>query len=324
MYYKRELRIEGYRSLRVFAWAFGCSLAGRCVVLQGVNIVHIVINKDHGGIVSEAIELMAASVRALGFKVEVSQNTFYQKSLNIVVGAAAYLSRQNMDDMRKLSPAYVIWQLEPLDEEGGFLRKYPLYAELMKGAVDLWEYSEGNVEYLKQMGFKGGRYIPLGYARSLERIVPVREEFDVLFYGAVNERRRAFLTELEGRGLKVCTLFGAYGQMRDGVIGRSRIVLNVHQFETQRLEQVRISYLLNNRRFVISERSEENPYGDGVVYSDYERLTDTCVKYLRAGMEGERARVAGVGYEILKKLPMSACLKEALEKIEGLEWPGRS
>ncbi len=292
------------------------------MVLQGVNIAHIVINNEHGGIVEEAIELIAQSVRDLGFKVAVTKNYFYQKSLNIVVGAVAYLSEQNLEELRRLAPTYVIWQLEPLDEEGGFLKKHPLYAEFMRGAVELWEYSEGNVEFLKEQGFKGGHYIPLGYASSLERVAPaVKEEFDVLFYGAVNERRRALLAELEARGLNVCVLFNAYGKMRDGVIARSKIVLNVHQFETQRLEQVRISYLLNNRRFVISEAAAENPYGEGVVYSGYEGLVETCVKYLRPGMEVERARVANVGYETLKKFPMTERVKAALEKVEGLEWP---
>jgi len=36
--------------------------------------------------------------------------------------------------------------------------------------------------------------------------------------------------------------------------------LNIHQSETLQLEQLRVAYLLNNKRFVVSETSADNLY----------------------------------------------------------------
>ena len=88
----------------------------------------------------------------------------------------------------------------------------------------------------------------------------------VAAFGSMRPRRQRLLAELQSRGLACRGLFRCYGRDRDVLIGRARIVLNMHQFKTSQLEQVRISYLLNNRCFVISETADCDPYGGGVIY----------------------------------------------------------
>jgi hypothetical protein len=46
---------------------------------------------------------------------------------------------------------------------------------------------------------------------------------------------------------QVKILFGVYGQERDREMARAKVVLNLHQFALPQLEQIRISFLLNNK-----------------------------------------------------------------------------
>ncbi len=288
-------------------------------MLKGVNISHVQIN-EHGAIFNEVIELLVEAVRESGLPMKVSRNEFFKGSLNVVVGHVAFKQSAEMETVRKAGIPYVVVQLEALDAEAGFLKQYPSYVDVLRGAMQIWDYSEGNVAFLKWMGLENVRYIPIGFGKNLERIVAKESrDIDVMFYGMVNTRRRKVLEGLVARGVRV-EFFVGYGAKRDELIGRSKIMLNMHQFELGRLEQVRISYLLNNRCFVVSETADENPYGEGGVYSGYEGLVETCVKYLRPEMEGERARIAEAGYEALKGFPMKERVREALMEIEGLEW----
>ncbi len=78
------------------------------------------------------------------------------------------------------------------------------------------------------MGLPRPTYVPIGYVRELTRIAPAPEDIDVLFYGALSERRYAVLRDLHDRGLRVKWLSGALGASHDAWIAGSKIVLNIH------------------------------------------------------------------------------------------------
>jgi hypothetical protein len=106
----------------------------------------------------------------------------------------------------------------------------------------------------------------------------------VLFYGSINERRWHIIQSLKAHGVRTETVFGVYGNERDKLIARSKILLNVHFYEAKVFEVVRVSYLLANQRFVISERGanllEEDTFSGGVVFADYNDLVKTCLDFL--------------------------------------------
>jgi hypothetical protein len=68
-----------------------------------------------------------------------------------------------------------------------------------------------------------------------------------------------------------------YGQARDALVARARIQLNVHYYEAKVFEVVRVSYLLANGRFVVSETGadaeEEASFGPGVASVRFGLLT---------------------------------------------------
>ena len=154
----------------------------------------------------------------------------------------------------------------------------------------VWDYSQRNVERLRALGVADVRCVPVGYVPELVRIAPANEDIDVLFYGSLNDRRKAVLEELTRRGLKVVHLFGTYGAERDQIIARSKVVLNIHFYASRIFEIVRVSYLLSNYKPVVAEcdaDTEVDPDIRGAVHAvPYEGLVDACVSLVR----DERAR----------------------------------
>lgn len=281
-----------------------------------INIAQIVIN-EHGPIFSDLIALLTNAFSHLHVDVTTTVNQLYNDRLNLIVGATCFLSDETLTSVMSSGYPYIVFQMEALTDGDGFLLRYPRYLEFLRSASHVWDYNESNVKYLVENGCPRVSYIPIGYSAPLERIPLCRaddREIDVLFYGAMSERRICLLQSMQNSGLKVEPLFGVYGPERDQRIARAKIVLNLHQFAASQLEQVRVSFLLNNRCFVISEASDCNPYGGGVVFAPYDGLVDCCQKYLATGMEAERERVSQLGYTALKAIPMLDKLGVALDR----------
>lgn len=180
-----------------------------------------------------------------------------------------------------------------------------------------WDYSRTNAAALAATGANVTAVLPLGYAPALTRIARAAEDIDVLFYGSLNERRAIVLRELTRRGLRVKHLFGVYGAARDAWIARSRVVLNMHYFDAKVFEAVRVTYLLANRRFVVSERGtdlrEEADFSGGLVFSDYDALADACERYV--AQPAERQGIADAGFELMRQRPIEALLEPALASL---------
>ena len=136
----------------------------------------------------------------------------------------------------------------------------------------------------------------------------------MLFVGSLNDRRRQVLDALEAQGARVERLFGVYGAERDAQLARAKICLNLHFYEAKVFEVVRVSYLLANRRFVVSERgaesAEEAWFEGGVVFADYPRLVETCLRWLKH--PDERRAVAAAGFERIRSRKMEEALRPAV------------
>jgi len=285
------------------------------LIPRRINIVHVVVDA-HGAIFQELIELIAECLHKCGIQVGGTTNKVLAEWLTLFIGSTMFLPQENLSSVRNLPHGYIVFQMEALDIEQGFLSSRPAYLEFLRGAKQVWDYSHRNVECLVRLGLNNVRYIPIGHSPNLERIPnSAVTDIDVLFYGSITPRRRHILDELRQRGFETVNLFGKYGKDRDSVVARAKIQLYIHQFQTTHLAHVRLSYLLNNRCFAISETSDENPYGDGVVFCNYEQLVEQCAYYLKPKMEVERRRIAQLGYEQLKLIPMAGSIMKALSEI---------
>ena len=179
----------------------------------------------------------------------------------------------------------------------------------------VWDYSERNIAALAALGIRGVRHVPIGYVAALTRIADTTEDIDVLFIGSLNERRLLVLEALRLRGLRVETVFGVYGAARDALVARARIVLNIHFYKARVFEVVRVSYLLANRRFVVSEYGadldEEGAFSEGVAFAEYDELVDICVHYLER--PALRQQIAAQGLALMRGRDVRPYLRRALD-----------
>jgi hypothetical protein len=184
---------------------------------------------------------------------------------------------------------------------------------VLRGSLEGWDYSTENIAFMAEKGITNVQLLPLGYHEALRTITPAADkDVDVLFYGSLNDRRRAVLERLAPQ-CRVQHLFGVYGEERDRWIARSKIVLNMHYYPAQIFEQVRTSYLLNNGCFVIAEDAPHNPYADCLVAVPYEDLVDRCLYYLHNAEE--RERIAREGLERFSRRPMTQYLQPVVELV---------
>jgi hypothetical protein len=285
--------------------------------IEDINISHVVIN-EHGPMFADFIDFLTDCLQICGLRVSRTVSVLHPGRLNLIVGHTIFLPQEVLARIRTQTSNYIVFQLEALNKATGFFPDYSTYVELLRGARQVWDYAPKNVEFLAQCGLNSVHYIPIGFSSRLERISRADKlDIDVLFFGIINDRRTRVIEEIRSRGFNAGPIF-AYGSARDAMIARSKIQLNIHQFELSHLEQLRISYLLNNKRFVISENSEHNLYGEGVVFCDYGEIADCCADYLKAGMDTERIRIAQLGYDSLRRIDTVSFIKSALERLTTL------
>jgi hypothetical protein len=205
----------------------------------------------------------------------------------------------------------ILFNMEQIGEGGGPL---PGYVDLLRG-YRVWDYSARNVEMLAgRFGVTNVTLCGVGYMPLLTRIEPAEEDIDVLLVGHVNERRNKVIVELQDRGLIVRAVYDKYGVERDRAIARAKIQINIHFYDARVFEIVRVSYLLANRRCLVSEsgldETLEAPLRPGVAFASYEDLVPTCLRLLDDAEE--RARLGRKGFEVFSAMSQTAMLSRAL------------
>ncbi|HEX7323120.1 MAG TPA: hypothetical protein VF299_09365, partial [Mycobacterium sp.] len=279
--------------------------------------VAIVSPPDHhdisGGAFYEVAEALHYALLTLGHDSVLTNRLDFDKRRTIVLGGnllVQYALRPPKDP--------IFYNLEQLGDDLPWMTM-PEFVDLFR-RYPTWDYSQANVEYLAALGLPRPTYVPIGYVPELTRIAPATEDIDVLFYGALNGRRYAILRELCDRGLRVKWLPGTYGASRDAWIARSKIVLNLHYFEAKIFAIVRVSYLLANRRAVVSEHSAdptlERDLQSGIAFADYNELVDRCVELV--GDERARRELAERGYQTFSARDQVAILHDALSADLGV------
>ncbi|MCP4158388.1 MAG: hypothetical protein GY757_62390 [bacterium] len=249
--------------------------------------------------------LLMSALRSNKLECDFTINQPDPDKINIILGYHLLKFEPNLAKIQ-----YIPYQLEQLHSE-----EYPFnnnLKQILQNASGVWDYSEKNIDFLKQQGISAKQIIP-GYHENLEIIHrKPNQSVDVLFYGSIAVRRKMILDELSAI-CKVKTLFGVYGEKRDKWISRSKIVLNHHHYSTKIFESVRNSFLLNNKCPIISETSVDYPYPKvNLPMVPYEKLVETCSHFL--GDPGEMNQITNENYENFKKhYHMTELIKNVLD-----------
>ena len=246
----------------------------------------------------------------LGYRVSIVTDPRNIEGAPIVLGA-------NLCPMYqvKLPDNAIIFNLEQAHPDSRWFDSKYGYIELLKKHV-VWDFSKRNMETLKKFGIENTIHCAIGYVPELTRIKRTQEDIDIVFVGGGHPRRQKIIDGVVTGGAKLHQVFKIFGKERDDWLARGKIHLNIHKEPAHLLEIVRISYLLANRCFVISEVSEDKDimetFKDGVVFCKYDELVGQCISDLANPQK--RKEVAEAGFEIIKKMPQSDYLARALEE----------
>ena len=206
---------------------------------------------EHAASWYELAELVLHGLLRAGFECSTGVNQFAPNRTNIVFGAH-----------------YVIAEMEPLIAKNTFLfntEQLPILSEdfchqrymqirywAQKGFRFL-DYSAENAAVLSAWGAAEVSVIPLGYVPELDRLRKQSPKYDCLFYGGLNPRRHKLLHEIQELGVNLKFLHGIYGEDRDAFIEQSKMILNLHLYDSEIFEIVRVNYLMHNNICVLTE-----------------------------------------------------------------------
>lgn len=252
------------------------------------------------------------SLARIGFSTTIRQSNFDSGAMNIVLGA------QLFKNPAVIPPGSIIFNLEQMRSGSAWVDANYI---AMLGQHRVWDYSLRNIRALREDHGIEAVHVPLGYSAILERDLrmPDGPGFDVLFYGALNERRKQVLSDAARRGLSVHATQSAFFERRDALLSRTKMVANIHYYETEIFEIVRCAYLFANGIPIVSERGENlevYPWLEGgVAWARYEDIPTVMAELAR---DPERLRRLGqAGNQCFREKSQIDILKEALELRNG-------
>lgn len=264
----------------------------------------------HAGAMAELAETLLYGCAALGHEASIVHGRF-GPDLNILLSTT--LAREPLPP----SPSrLIVYNLEQFDAQSCWFPDF--VRELYRTRV-VWDYSAKNLRNLRASGLAmQGSHVPLGYVPQLTRIEPATDQdIDVLFYGSLNRHRAGVLEELTRRGLRVVRAFNVYGRRRDALIARAKVVLNLHYYAAQIFEIVRVSYLLANRKAVVTEASDDTDIDadlrPGLEAVAYDRVADAAERLVRD--EPARHALEKAGFDAFRRRPQAVPLAYALSRL---------
>jgi hypothetical protein len=253
-------------------------------------------------------ELVFYSIRELGYSVKLQPNIIDPDAQNIILGCHM-LSKDLIPEI-------------PTDTI--IINTEQVYAEAIDwnqntfewvNKFQVWDYSEKNISNLNTLGITQVKHLKIGYQKELNRIKKINSrDSDVLFYGSVNDRRAKVLNALKESGLNIQNVFGIYGAEKDALIQRSKVVLNLHYYDSQIFEIIRVFYLLTNSVAVVGEvnptTSIDSMYLNGIYPSQYDSLVESCHELVKDSYQ--RNLIEHRALETIEQYPQTAFIEPLL------------
>jgi hypothetical protein len=273
---------------------------------------------------SDLCRVVALGIRSLGYQCDLTTNNMETGAINIVVGTHLLLESE-LRAIQQSGGQYIALQTEwllpgdpPHEVKSTFQGNNfePMQRGFLERAVAVWEAWDSNIELMSRFDIPPERFkrFWIGYHEDMEDVCHrayADKDIDVFFVGSITPRRQAVLQELSQK-LQVKAVFDLPQPFRNDLMARSKI--NLALFSDPSLNYfsfLRIGYALNNRAFVVTERSiHDRGMQDLVVTSDQAHLQEDCVSLIR---DSQIPRLAAEAHERYREtMPMTELLKELL------------
>jgi len=141
----------------------------------------------------------------------------------------------------------------------------------IENSIITFDYSKENINYYSKKINAKISYLP----PPCNHIISSNgdKEYDILFYGTLNQRRKDILNYLK-QYYNVHVIYNIFGQELDNYIKKSKIILNIHYFDNPILETLRIHQAICHNVHIISEGKtllNSELYNSCVHFIDYIR-----------------------------------------------------
>ncbi|TXG96209.1 MAG: hypothetical protein E6R09_14350 [Rhodocyclaceae bacterium] len=217
-----------------------------------------------------------------------------------------------------LPPVYVAYQLEQSGSSKHFTERY---LSRLRQAVAVWDYSSQNVGFLIENGVCAEKikHVPISYTLDPNPVVRRDYDFDVAFYGDVNNERRRLILARLGEKFNLKIVSGVYGGELYAQLERARCVVNIHYYDDALLETTRIYECLSMNLCVVSERGRDQvEHGelDGVVdfvdVGDVQGIIDAVAAIVVGGDESCYLRQLNNQRLLVERGAQRACVYDNL------------
>ncbi len=189
-----------------------------------------------------------------GIDATLSKNRLRQDAVNVIYGA--HLGIPASWEHSKYCKFF--FNLEQIGPGGADIT--PEYLEILK-TKNIIDYDVTNVlsyrespEEVTVVSFLNDPSLNLNEQNTIEE-----RPIDLLFFGCMNSKRKAFIKKIEDCGLDVCVFDKpTYSEERNNIIRQSKAVINTSFYESARFEQIRAYSVLSLGTPFISEHTERN------------------------------------------------------------------
>ena len=149
---------------------------------------------------------------------------------------------------------YILYQLEQLNTENKQSNNLTnKIKSIIKNSIITVDYSKTNIEYYPKEIYNKAYYLPYYLPNKFYLNNSMKEKnYDILFFGAKNERRNNIMKKLEELFI-VKYVFDVFNEDLDKIIMSSKIGINIHYYNEPILETLRINQLLCHNIHIISE-----------------------------------------------------------------------
>jgi hypothetical protein len=276
------------------------------------NLLHCIPHPRMHGLngYKEVIDSVQWGLTQLGHQVTYRLNSYDESATNIVFGAQVL----PLAFLQQLPTNSIVYNFEQLrGREASAIRPEVHYCAQH---FQIWDYSETNLETWRAIGAKAPKNVPVAYAPVLSRIAkPAVQDIDVLIYGMGGDKRADAFNRISRTGITTLFACGLYGSVRDDLIARSKIVLNINlNSVSQIFEIVRVSYLFANKKAIVATLDSNTYVEDNIraaiKFTTPENIARDCLTLSQD--EAERTRLEQAGYSQFITRDIVALLREAL------------
>lgn len=228
---------------------------------------------------TEAASCLRDSIRLAGYACSLRNNEADPRGISIVLGAWQF-GRTMVEALDRNRT--IIFNLEQLGATDAFPGKP--YEDWLRERI-VFDYHAGNIERMATTAGGRSRFfeVPIVPTPSLATSghAPSAPEVDVLFFASESPRREEIVRRLQAAGLTIDWIRGgAFGTDLAPAMIRSRIVLNVHYYQTRLAPSTRMLQAAVRGVPIVSETSVQTGRCDwsrsGVLFADYDDVVEAC------------------------------------------------